>query len=182
MLLTGMDAGEPSSEKSETRGGGTAPPGPKRAENARSVVLRPPHFFTLSLLGVSLNCGCCPERAAGRLPGVGYGVRGAAAPLHPLHPRTPLFAGARKLSLGWTVPRPPRAARGVGANLPGPAGRAMSAPAAALRPPCGRPGSPSRPRHAASAAGAKGEISRKGKSGSALPESGGLFCVLRGAG
>ena len=47
----------------------------------------------------SLYCGCCPERAAGRLPGEGHGVRGAAAPLHPLHPRTPPSAGAWKESL-----------------------------------------------------------------------------------
>ena len=50
-------------------------------------------------LEFSSACGCCPARAAGRLPGAGHGVRGAAAPLHPLHPRTPLFAGAWKESL-----------------------------------------------------------------------------------
>ena len=50
-------------------------------------------------LEFSSACGCCPARAAGRLPGVGHGVRGAAAPLHPLHPRTPLFAVTRKQSL-----------------------------------------------------------------------------------
>ena len=40
----------------------------------------------------------------------------------PLHPRTPLFAVTRKESLELTVPRPPRVAWGVGANLPGFAG------------------------------------------------------------
>ena len=58
--------------------------------------------------------------------------------------------------LWQTVPRPPRVAWGVGANLPAPSGRAMSAPAPALRPPCGRPGSPSRPRRAALSAEMKG--------------------------
>ena len=100
-----------------------------------------PFFFSCS------DCGCCPERATGRLPGEGHGVRGAAAPLHPLHPRTPPSAGAWKESLKLDS-TPPAACRwGVGANLPGRFGRVMSAPAAALRPPCGRPGSPSRPRH-----------------------------------
>ena len=46
----------------------------------------------------SLTCGCCPVRAAGRLPGAGHGVRGENSPLHPLHPRTPLCAGTRNLS------------------------------------------------------------------------------------
>ena len=44
------------------------------------------------------HCGCCPARAAGRLPGAGHGVRGVP-PLHPLHPRTPLCAETRNLSL-----------------------------------------------------------------------------------
>ena len=100
-----------------------------------------------SFFAPSLDCVCCPAWAAGRLPGVGHGVRGAAAPLHPLHPRTPLFAGAWKESLKLDS-TPPAACRvGVGADLPGRFGRVMSAPAAALRPPSGRTGSPSRPRH-----------------------------------
>ena len=76
------------------------------------------------------------------------GERGA--PLYtPCNPRTPRSAGLREESCLPCLPRPPRVARGGGANLPGPEGRAMFAPAPALRPPCGRPGSPARPRRAA---------------------------------
>ena len=74
-------------------------------------------------------------------------------------PCTPVLPFLRELGrrlFYGTVPRPPRAAWGLGANLPGRSGRVMSAPALALRPPFGRPGSPSRPRHAASAARAEG--------------------------
>ncbi|MDM8217249.1 hypothetical protein QUW15_13965, partial [Desulfovibrio piger] len=46
---------------------------------------------------------------------------------------------------------------GVGANLPGRFGRVMSAPAAALRPPFGRTGSPSRPRHRCNRSKSAGE-------------------------
>ena len=61
----------------------------------------------------SLDCGCCPARAAGRLPGAGHGVRGEKSPLHPLHPRTPLFAVTRNLSLesGRTPPAACRVGR-----------------------------------------------------------------------
>ena len=98
------------------------------------------------------------------LPGMGGGSparRGAwgergNSPLHPLHPRTPLFAVTRKASLELTVPRPPRVAWGVGANLPRPVAGVMSAPALALRPPSGRPGSPSRPRQRCIRAGGGG--------------------------
>ena len=63
--------------------------------------------------------------------------------------------------LSWAVPRPPRVAWGIGANLPRPVAGVMFAPAAALRPPSGRPGSPSRPRHAASTTrGGRGGLSR----------------------
>ena len=124
----------------------------------------------------SLHRGCCPAWAAGRLPGAGHGVRGVSYPLSgcnaaralrkkrgfslclgadvcsrsrqsvsffkgntlPLHPRTPLFAVTRKESLELTVPRRREPSRLC---------RVMFAPAAALRPPPGRPGSPSRPRH-----------------------------------
>ena len=55
-------------------------------------------FGRMRHLGASA-CGCCPARAAGRLPGAGHGVRGENSPLHPLHPRTPLFAVTRKQSL-----------------------------------------------------------------------------------
>ena len=91
------------------------------------------------------------------LPGAGgrsparrgaWGERGKS----PLHPRTPLVREREICLLSRAVPRPPRVARGIGANLPRPEAGAMSAPAAALRPPSGRPGSPLRPRHAASAA------------------------------
>ena len=124
-------------------------------------------FFSSFLFTPSLYCVCCPARAAGRLPGAGHGVRGAAAPLHPLHPRTPRFSVLRKasLKLGCT---PPAACRvGVGADLPGRSVRVMSAPAAALRPPFGRTGSPSRPRHRCICGGAEGvplpAVSRNGK-------------------
>ena len=108
-------------------------------------------FFICFIFCPPQPCGCCPARAAGRLPGAGQGVRGVP-PLHPLHPRTPLFAVTRKLSLelGCTSSTACRAGRRRGPSRPC---RVMSAPAAALRPPCGRTGSPSRPRHAASAAG-----------------------------
>ena len=51
------------------------------------------------------------------LPGAVHGVRGAVAPLHPLHPRTPLCAGTRNLSpeSGCTPPAAWRA--GVGADI-----------------------------------------------------------------
>ena len=53
----------------------------------------------------------------------------------------------------------------------------MSAPAAALRPPCGRPGSPPRPRHRCICGGAEGlalsEVSRSGEmTGAVVPEGG----------
>ena len=86
--------------------------------------------------GQAASCGCCPERAAGRLPGGGQGARGGAPPLRPLaSPVHPAFGEGGGRLLNPAVPRPPRAARGVGADLPAPSGRAMSAPAAALRPP-----------------------------------------------
>ena len=74
-------------------------------------------------------------------------------------PCTPVLPFLRELGrrlFYGTAPRPPRAAWGLGANLPRPVAGVMSAPALALRPPFGRPGSPSRPRHAASAARAEG--------------------------
>ena len=58
----------------------------------------PANSFSFCLPSSSLACGCCPARAVGRLPGAGHGVRGVP-PLHPLHPRTPLCAGTRNLSL-----------------------------------------------------------------------------------
>ena len=108
--------------------------------------------------------GCCPARAAGRLPGAGHGVRGVP-PLHPLHPRTPLCAGTRNLSLesGCT---PSAACRMRHRRGPSRLCRVMSAPAAALRPPCGRPGSPSRPRHRCIATSLH---QRQGAEGLALP-------------
>ena len=71
-------------------------------------------------------------------------------------PCTPVLPFVREREiclLSRAVPRPPRVAWGVGANLPGRSGRVMSAPAAALRPPCGRTGSPSHPRHRCISAG-----------------------------
>ena len=100
----------------------------------------------------SVHHGCCPVRAAGRLPGAGHGVRGENPLYTPCTPVLP-FAREREICLlSWAVPRPPRAAWGIGANLPRPVAGVMPAPAAALRPPFGRPGSPPRPQHAASAA------------------------------
>ncbi len=97
------------------------------------------------------RCCCLLPGTGDRSPARrGAGGERGRAPLHPLatpvHPAAPGFGRNRVCR---TVPRPPRVARGGGANLPGPEGRAMFAPAPALRPPCGRPGSPARPRRAA---------------------------------
>ena len=100
----------------------------------------------------SVHHGCCPVRAAGRLPGAGHGVRGENPLYTPCTPVLPFVREREICLLSWAVPRPPRVAWGVGANLPRPVAGVMSAPAAALRPPFGRPGSPPRPQHAASAA------------------------------
>ncbi len=121
-------------------------------------------FCCCPFLSSSLYCGCCPARAAGRLPGAGHGVRGENSPLHP---RTPLLRECGGSLLNGAVPCPPRVAWGVGADLPGRSVRVMSAPAAALRPPFGRTGSPSRPRHRCICGGAEGlalpEVRRNGK-------------------
>ncbi len=46
-----------------------------------------PLFFS------ALACGCCPERAAGRLPGAGHGVRGVSYPSTPPAPPYSPFCG-----------------------------------------------------------------------------------------
>ena len=118
----------------------------------------------------SVHRGCCPERAAGRLPGAGHGVRGENPLYTPCTPVLPIVREREICLLSWAVPRPPRVAWGVGANLPRPVAGVMSAPAA-LRPPFGRPGSPSRPRHAASAA-------RGGRGDLAVPRRSAALCFL----
>ena len=107
----------------------------------------------------SVHRGCCPAWAAGRLPGAGHGVRGAAAHLHPMHPRTPRFSVTRKLFLGLGCP-PSAACRMGHRREPSPAcGRGD------VRACCGAPsalrasGAPLRPQHAASAArGGMGDL------------------------
>ena len=84
-----------------------------------------------------------------------WGERGKIPSTPPAPPYSPL-SGTRNLSLE-SDHTPSAACRMGHRREPSPAlAGVMSAPAAALRPPCGRTGSPSRPRHAASAARTKG--------------------------
>ena len=72
----------------------------------------------------------------------------------------PLYSNAESVFFIGLYPAR-RVARGASARTFPASGRVMSAPAAALRPPCGRPGSPSRPRHRCiSARGGRGKLCR----------------------
>ena len=146
-----------------------------------------------------MACGRCPAWAAGRLPGAGHGVRGAAAlllgccaaralrkkrgfslclgadvcspsrqrvsffkgnSLPPAPPYSPLFGTAKEVFFIGLYPAR-RVSRGRRRGPSRPC-RVRSAPAAALRPPSGRTGSPSRPRHrCASAEGRRARPCRK---------------------
>ena len=108
-----------------------------------SMVKRPDRSEPMSLCASRLLPG-----AGGRSPARrgAWGERGR--PLYtPCTPVLPFLRERGRSLLNGAVPRPSRVAWGVGADLPGPSCRVMSAPAAALRPPFGRTGSPSRPRH-----------------------------------
>ena len=120
--------------------GGGQGGGPQRDSGSPSFDVY--FFFPESLLLPGAGGGSPARRGAG-------GERGGCPSTPPTPPVHPAIRERGRCPFRQTVPRPPRGARGVGANLPAPSGRAMSAPAPALRPPCGRPGSPSRPRRAA---------------------------------
>ena len=84
-------------------------------------------------LEFSSACGCCPARAAGRLPGAGHGVRGGDPSTPPAPPYSPFCGNAKAVSLmGQYLAR--RVSRGASARtfpaLPGDVRACCGAPSA----------------------------------------------------